>query len=69
MRNYELHNLHSPTNIVAKMIRRLVTRGEDGSCLQCSRTTDGETPLGGEKLMFENIIKTDLKDTGCKEAY
>lgn len=59
-----MHNLHSPTNIVSKMIGRLVTRGEDGRCLQYSRTTDGETPLGGEKLMFENNIKRVLKDAG-----
>jgi len=40
--------------------------GEDGKCLQYSRTTDGETPLEGGKLMFENIIK---RDTGCMQAY
>jgi hypothetical protein len=45
LRNYELHNLHSPTN-VNKIIRRSVARGEDGKCLQYSRTTDGETPHG-----------------------
>jgi len=46
------------------MIRRLVTRGEDGRCLQYSRTTDGETQLGGEKLMFESIIKEILRMQG-----
>ena len=29
----------------------------------------GRHHLGGETLMFENIIKRDLKDAGCKEAY
>lgn len=60
--------MHSPPNIVVKMIRRSVTRGEDGKCYQYSRTTDEETLLGRE-IMFENIIKTDLKETGCNEAY
>jgi hypothetical protein len=51
------------------MIRQSVAGGEDGKCFQYSRTTDEETPLGREKIMFENIIKRVLKETGCNEAY
>jgi hypothetical protein len=49
------------------MIRRSVTR-EDGKCSQYSRTTDEETLLGREKIMFEIIIKRDLKETGCNKV-
>jgi len=68
LRNYKLHNLHSPTNIVAKMIRRLFTYGEDGKCLQYSRTSEGETPLGERSLCLRILLKEILRIQGVLKS-
>ena len=44
-------------------------RGGDGKFLKYIRKRGGETPLGTERRMFDNIIKTDLKATRCEEVY
>jgi hypothetical protein len=56
-----------------------ITRLAGGKFLKYSRKPAGERPLGREKLMFENVITTDLmfenvittdlKETACEEVY